>query len=656
MPGKSPPKKKLRVKPSRVVENKLEEALQQADRHSAASEWRQAHGILEDLYRRYPDDPEVLSRLLNTSYETGDYERYQEMSESLLTLLPEDAELALALAGAYMLNSRPALARKTFRAYLEKWPQGEPVAEVRESVAEIEDYLRHNAQENHLDFERELLLMEKHERMQSLHFQGRNRQAIRLGEEIRGEFPAYIPVYNNLSQLYWLLDQREKAVEQAEAALKIDETNLHAQANLVIYQLLTGEVERAHQGVSALQVNSSIPLAHLHRVIEALSYLGEDQRVLEAFELARQREDFAQLGQGMAVLYHLAAAAYLRQGNESAARQNWELALELSPGYEHALENLDDLQKPAHLRHAPWSFRIGQWLPEKPVRELLASLDPSIRSRDEARMKGAVSGFLQKNPAVTKLASYMLRLGDESTRDFILLLGRYTEDRRLLEALQEFAQGNCGPDPARLEAAHILVHSGHLESGMQRLWLNGKWVDILLTDIRIVEQPTQQHSETVNTLLGQAIELLAVGDAVTAEELLHLAAAAEPEIPDIQYNLAAALQLQGKSAEAQALVEHVHRQYPEYFFGRTGMAQLLIEKEQFPAARQALQPLFRQRSMSRAELDAFCGVNIDLQLGMQDLPAARAWFGFWESADPNNHKLEVYRCKIGTSGEKSEEE
>jgi hypothetical protein len=60
-----------------------------------------------------------------------------------------------------------------------------------------------------------------------------------------------------------------------------------------------------------------------------------------------------------------------------------------------------------------------------------------------------------------------------------------------------------------------------------------------------------------------------------------------------------------------------------------------------------MEPLFHLRSMSPSELDAFCGVNIDLQVGLQNLQAARAWFGFWESANPQNHKLEIYRLKMG---------
>jgi tetratricopeptide (TPR) repeat protein len=103
-------------------------------------------------------------------------------------------------------------------------------------------------------------------------------------------------------------------------------------------------------------------------VVEAFSYLGNDQAVLETYEMVHQREDFLQMQHGTAVMYHLAAVAYLRLGQAQQARDCWDLALQVSPDYENARANCADLEKPAHLRHAPWSFRIAQWLPEKAVR------------------------------------------------------------------------------------------------------------------------------------------------------------------------------------------------------------------------------------------------------------------------------------------------
>jgi tetratricopeptide (TPR) repeat protein len=151
----------------------------------------------------------------------------------------------------------------------------------------------------------------------------------------------------------------------------------------------------------------------------------------------------------------------------------------------------------------------------------------------------------------------------------------------------------------------------------------------------------------VSSSISEALQLLAVGDGKTAEELLQSALELEPEAPDVKFNLAAAMQLQGKSEQSQALVEEIHKAHPDYFFGRTGLAQLHIQKEEYDQAQAVMEPLFHLRSMSPSELDAFCGVNIDLQMGRQNLQAARAWFGFWESANPQNHKLEAYRWIIG---------
>jgi len=630
---------------SSEVEKRLRHRLVEVDRQMANDELRSAHSNLDDLYRRHPEHPEILSRLLDTSYEIGDHERYQEVCEKLLAILPEDSELTLALAGAFLLNSRPALARRTFLGFLTHWPDHESAAEVKVSLEEIEQYLTKDAAENRLSLAEEIRLMEMHERMQSLHYQGRYRQAIRLGEEIRRDFPTYLPVYNNLSQLYWLLDQRAKALQLAVSALEIDESNLHARANLVIYRLLSGEVEMARQEAGLLNISPGSPLPQFQKVIEAFSYLGYDQAVLDTYEMAHQREEDPLMGHGSAAMHHLAGAAYLRLGKEQQARECWDLALQLSPDYDHARANRQDLDKPAHLRHAPWCFRIAQWLPEKAVRELLAGFDPSVRTRDEKGLVKIVHEFLERSPAVLDLAPFMLENGDESTRDFLLMLARYSDHPPLLGALQDFALGIRAPDQTRLEAAQILVHSGFLETGMRRLWINGKWIDILLADIRIGGEHRPQHAERVSLLIDEALQLLDAGEGKAAGDILQSALELEPEAPDIKFNMAAALQLQGKDEQSRALVEEIHHSQPDYFFGRTGLAQLHIRNEAYHQAQAVMDPLFQIRSMSPSELDAFCGVNIDLQVGLQNLQAARAWFGFWESANPQHPKQEIYRLK-----------
>lgn len=646
MPAKKHSKGTSAQPKSSVVEKRLSQQLEEIDRRTSSGEWRSAHAMLVEMYRRFPDNPHVLSRLLDTSYQTGDTERYQESCEKLLQLLPDDAELTLALAGAYILNARPALARKTFQAYSQKWPDHAASADVEKSLQEIDQYLSQVAAENKLDFQQAAQLMELHERMQSLHHQGRYRQAVQVGEELLQAFPAYVPVYNNLSQLHWQLDHREKALQLVTQALHIESGNLLALANLAIYQLLSGQVEHARSAAAGLKLAEDSPLVYIQRVIEAHSYLGDDLQVLQAFELVRAREDFQLAGAPAASVYHLVGVAYLRQGSEQQAAESWDLALQANPGNFNARLNRQDLEKPAHLRQAPWSHTITQWLSEKTVRESLSIIDPSQRSIEAATLKQKVQRYVNKHPELVQLAPFMLDSGDESARDFILLLASHAGEARLLTALEAFAAGRRGPDQLRLEAAHILVRSGSLVPGMRKMWINGQHMDILLADIQVVEGSRPKHSEQVNILFSEALQFLSAGDALPAVSLLESAHSLEPGAADILYNLAVALQLQGQVERSHVLVEQVHRENPDYFFGRTGMAQLLFQKGDYPAAREMLAPLFRLRSMSPAELDAFCALNVDLQLAAQNLPAARAWFGYWESANPENHRLEAYRRKV----------
>src|SRR5438034_46637 len=85
-------------------------------------QYAEARDLLEDLARRQPNRVDVLIELVSLYSATHDARGFQRGAERLIRLLPDDPDLVLALAGSYLTTIHPALALRTLRPFLKRWP------------------------------------------------------------------------------------------------------------------------------------------------------------------------------------------------------------------------------------------------------------------------------------------------------------------------------------------------------------------------------------------------------------------------------------------------------------------------------------------------------------------------------------------------------
>src|SRR5947207_3176789 len=102
-------------------------------------------------------------------------------------------------------------------------------------LADVELLLQHKRYD-----EARAALAELHEEVQSLMNQGQWPQARRRAEKILQRQPDFIPVLNNLSQLYFADGQVDQAIATAQRVLALDPANYHALSNLARYLCLSG--------------------------------------------------------------------------------------------------------------------------------------------------------------------------------------------------------------------------------------------------------------------------------------------------------------------------------------------------------------------------------------------------------------------------------
>jgi tetratricopeptide (TPR) repeat protein len=644
--------KKKRTRKTKTVSResvplRLAPGLNQVNALMRRKRWHEAREILNDLDRRYPNREEVLTNLVNACYELHDMQGYQHACERLLRLTPDNADATLGLAGAYLVNMRPVLALRTFHRFLERWPDHKRAGEVRNTVADLEARMDSVLAELGGPPGNEgLELAAQHEEILSLLEQGRHSEVCTVAGRLLRRYPDFIPALNNLSLAHAASGRLDEAIATAQRVLALEPDNYHALGNLVRYCYLSGRIDEAREYAERLKAVESKAVDVWVKKAEALSYLGDDQGVLDVFGGA-ERSGYLKPPFANPMLYHFAAVAALRLGQEDQARRYWNEALKLAPGLDPARANQADLRKPASERHAPWAFGLQYWISEQALRRLTDSLLPAFRRGSEEAITQAVRRYLCEHPEVVHLIPVWLDRGDPEARQLAMHLAQAAETPEMLTALRDFALGQRGPDRMRMEAARVVSEAGLLSPGPTRIWLQGEWREMLLMGFELHDEPTYRHKPRVERWLAEATMLLKAGDARQAERLSKQALQVEPNAPDLLNNLAVAYEAQGRVQDAEALLHQIVEQHPDYAFPRIGLSRLHLSRGELDKARALLESVLSQRRLHFDEFAALCMAQIELLLAEGNRKAARSWLEMWKSADPENPQIAQMEARIG---------
>ncbi|MBI4494055.1 MAG: tetratricopeptide repeat protein [Chloroflexi bacterium] len=611
--------------------------------------WTEARDLLEALSRRYPQEAEILTALVNVYYELRELRGYQRACERLLELMPDDPEILTRLAGAYLTNMQPVSALRTFRRFLEHWPDHERASRARATVADLEAEVSTILAELGLSGEDGPELAAMHEQAQALVEQGQYARARAVAEQVVRRRPDFVPALNNLSQLHAIEGQLGQAIATAQRVLALDPGNVHALSNLVRYLCLSGRVDEARTLAEQLKGIESERLDAWLKKAEALSYLGDGQGVLEAFRGA-EAAGLLRPPLGDPLLYHLAAVAAMWLGDLDQARRRWQELLRLAPGFELARANLADLRKPVGERHAPWPFNFGNWVSQQTVRDLAALARPLSRRRGDQAITQTVRRYLRQHPALASLVPLLLERGDPEGREFALRLALMAETPELLNALRDFALGQRGPDAFRMEAAQAATQAGLLPPGPTRFWVRGAWQEVLLLGFEIHGEAATQYRPQVQRWHDAALEALQEGDGARAASLIERALEAEPDAPSLLHNLAAAYELQGRVQEAEAISRELHQRHPDYLFARASLARLAVQRGKLDEARALLDPLLTRRRFHTSEFRAFCGAQIELALAEGKRDGARSWLEMLAGVDPDDPVVPALRQRVELKG------
>lgn len=620
----------------------------QAERLAQRGDWAGARDFLLELDRRRPGHLDVLISLSQAYVELQDFSACESVCRRILKLSPNDRDAYLMLAGLQMTNFHPALARRTFRSFLNRWPDDPQADDVRKTVAQVETALERSLVKVEFPVDDLFELAASNEEVLALLAQGQFAQARDAAERLLRAYPRFLPALNNLSEA-WLRDgQGEQAIATAQRALEIEPENCHALANLVRYLCLWARLDEARQVAQRLKTVESDRADLALKQAEAFSMLGDDEGICSAFE-RHLKTGHELLPADDALLHHLAAAASARMGREADAVRLWQESLKLQPGFTLAKENLADHRRPPGERHGPWAFGMAHWIPHGTLRLYKNQLGPSAHRGSNRAVVEQTRKFLGRHAELVRLLPALFDRGDPDAAAFAVKLSSIAKTPETLEPLRVFALGQHGADALRMEAIQTLMRAEAIPPGEIRVWAQGKWRDVLLTSFDIYLEPAGRLTPRAQKLMNEAHALLMRGDGSAAKPLLEEALTIEPDAPSLHNNLMTALQLEGRDREAEQMIYDIHERFPDYFFGRVNMANVCITRGEYERAREFLSPLLRQHRMHVSEHSALCMSYVHLFMAQGKRDAARTWLEMWERTSPDDPQLPAWREEIDRS-------
>jgi tetratricopeptide (TPR) repeat protein len=629
-------KRKRSRRPPEAVRRPPPRELDQVRELLEQQDYARAREQLLELADRPNPHPMVLQALASVAQALEDWRSYLLALESWHRQQPNDADVTLALGDAYMRNLRPVLALRTFESFQQRWPDHPQVPEVEQVLMQLRPSVDEMLAEAGLSGEEGLQLAALHEEIQSLMDQGRTSEARATAQKFLKRWPDFVPVLNNLTLVLTVEGAYDQAIATARRALEIDPENVHARGNLIRVLMMTGQVEEARTEADRLALVEDVGEDQWLKLAEAFSFVGYDERVLDVHERA---EAARALGMpGGAYICHLAAVAAMNRGDEQRARQLWERALKLDPGMHSARENLADLSRPVGQRHAPWPFELRNWVSERVMENLLSGFTAAVIAGDEDRLARAVRRMLRQSPELKAVVPILLERGDSAGRTLAVQIAAYSEDPTLLEALHQFALSQRGTDTLRQQAITAVQDAGLLKPGQTfDMWIDGEWTTVQAQGFELHEEPLEvAHAPEVEAWLAEARAALQARQPERAETLFKQALEVEPESPGIRTYLAQALTLRRRFDEAEALLEAVMADSPDYMFATLGLAQVRIEQGRYSDARAMLLPLLSRTRYHVDEYVALGSLMIHLSLVERKKEDARRWAATLERVMPDH--------------------
>ncbi len=480
---------------------------------------------------------------------------------------------------------------------------------------------------------------------------GHLREVVRLTTKHLADFPSDTRAMNNQSEALYQSGRWEEALKSLDRSIALDDANYYAHANRCRIRFLRGLTELSDRDADLLGRLQPRQASDLTKAAEAFAFRGEDDRVLAAFERLHTEGWQDDSPKDSALLYHFAAVAHCRRGDDRQAKKLWKQSINHSDSIPFAEDNLKDLRNPVGERSGPLYFSLEYWVSGN-IFDELSCLREAFTNDDSGgsseNVDRAFKQLMDRHPHLQRLVPALLDRGDQLGQLIATELAARVPTRETTETLISFIQSSRGTDSIRYQTALDLKQRGLLHDGELEMFVGGKVSRVALLDFRITDEPHIPPSRIpeVERLANSAYEALQRGDGLAAEQQLRRAVELDCDAPDLWNNLAMSLRMQHRDREANEILVTVADRWPEYFFAQLALANQLIAEKKLDQALEVLDRLQRQGEFHRTEFSGLCKTFISYHVARRENSNASRWLEMLERCTPDDINIPILRRSI----------
>ncbi len=598
----------------------------------------EAKQLLDRLLPRHRSSPAVVEAQIYLYQATDDHQGCSQAAGRLAKLTPRDPDARLMYAQESMYCGRVGIATANYRLFLERWPDHENAEKASLALLVLEPECQTIIQKldfiakdmsiaNDISIAKDIndegleLLVLHDEILESIQSNQFEEGAERCLEMLKVA-PGCIPARNNLALSYFQLGSVDKAVHVAEETYQLAPENRFAEAALGKLRFLSGQETEANAMADQMLVDPPLEEDPLAAAVEFLSFLGRDEDIVKLSQAGLDKGLLDPLCEGM-VLHHL-AVAQCRLGEEKTARRSWKKCLEAMPKHPGARENLADLKSGEG--HAPWAEPMAKWIPRALCDEIFDKQEEMCQEEMCQSAMGKTAGRLhlhRDHPAVAAILPAILDRGDPLGRELAIVMATSDGSPAMLDALQQFAFSDRGPDSMRHKVLNTLREKNRLDSGPHRFYSRGNWTEIQLFMAEI-HWEIEESAPWVQELIGTGMEAMHC-DYSLAEESFQQILDKKPDHCGAAYNMCVVwLQRDGKAGKRRALarIKEIHKQFPEYLFAPIALATFATMEGDLDRASELLAPVLDRKRLHGSEATALFMAQGQIAIKLSDLDAA----------------------------------
>ncbi|MGM1050670.1 MAG: tetratricopeptide repeat protein [Bacillota bacterium] len=394
-----------------------------------------------------PDNPVNHCNMAGILSETGDYEGSNDVLQHIL----DKVDSSMTECYFYMANNYANMelfeeAEKALVTYLEEDSSGQFMDEAEELMELLHYELNRPTKVNRIKSREGMV---EHERARELLEEGKFAQAVKLLEEIVGDYPDFLAARNNLALAYYYMGRFAKAKQTIEEVLEQEPGNLHGLCNLAIFFQHEGNNDQRNRLVEMLAVTVPFHQEHVFKLATTMGILGKHEAAYSHFRRLLKDEEFS----SDPSLYHYTAVAACNSGQYESAANYWRHAKKLDPGsvipdfylaqLQHRKKTGTMVMKVSYHYHLPFEEQFKRW-----------EHDGEVMTEE-----------VKHNPLIRSSFFWALRHGDPHIKLQVIRTLELIADDEVQHALQSFLQ-EPGEDADLKDAARLVLQQ--LESKRSR--------------------------------------------------------------------------------------------------------------------------------------------------------------------------------------------